>query len=89
MDIIMEKIKKLVVYEEYIDSPFPNGESLKNVEKRVRNILIFVYENYQGKTIGIIAHRVPQLALEVITKHITWEETIANDWRKTESWQPG
>ena len=42
-----------------------------------------------GKTIGIVAHRAPQLALEVISKGITWEEANALDWRKTGDWQPG
>ena len=81
--------KKLVVYEDHIDKPFPNGESLKDVEKRVREFLDYARENYKGKTIGIVAHRAPQLALEVITKNITWEEAIKNDWRKTGDWQPG
>lgn len=81
--------KKLIVYEEHIDIPFLNGESLKDVENRVRDFLKYINKNYQGKTIGIIAHRAPQLALEVITKHISWEEANANDWRKTGDWQPG
>ena len=81
--------KKLVIYEEHTDKSFPNGESLKDVEKRVKEFLIFINNNYQGKTIGIIAHRAPQLALEVITKHIKWETAIKNDWRKTGEWQPG
>jgi hypothetical protein len=46
-------------------------------------------EKYKNKTIGIIAHRAPQLAIEVITKNITWEEANKNDWRKTGDWQPG
>ena len=29
------------------------------------------------------------LALEVITKNISWKEAIDNDWRKTKNWQPG
>ena len=29
--------KNQVIYEEHIDEPFPNGESLKDVEKRVRS----------------------------------------------------
>lgn len=81
--------KKLVIYEKHIDEPFPNGESLKDVEKRLREFLKDIQENYPEKTIGIIAHRAPQLALEVITKHISWEEANANDWRKTGNWQPG
>ena len=81
--------KKLVVFEDHIDEPFPNGESLKDVEKRVREFLDYAKVNYKGKTIGIVAHRAPQLAIEVITKNITWEEANKNDWRKTGDWQPG
>ena len=29
------------------------------------------------------------LALEVITKNISWKEAIDNDWRKTKNWKPG
>ena len=83
------KDKNLVIYEEHIEKPFPNGESLKDVEKRIRNFIEFLKDNYQGKTVGIIAHRAPQLALEVITKGISWKEANKNDWRKTKAWQPG
>ena len=83
------KHKSLVIYEDHIDDPFHNGESLKQVENRVREFTEEIKEKYPGKTIGIVAHRAPQLALEVITKNITWEEAIKNDWRKTGDWQPG
>ena len=83
------KDKNLIIYEDHIDIPFPNGESLKDVEKRIREFIYYVKENYSGKTIGIVAHRATQLALEVIIKNITWEEAIKNDWRKTGDWQPG
>ena len=81
--------KNQIIYEDHINNPFPNGESLKDVEKRLRDFLKYVKENYKDKTIGIIAHRAPQLAIEVITKNISWEEANANDWRKTGAWQPG
>ena len=83
------KHKSLVIYEEHIEDKFPNGESLKDVENRMREFTKFLKENYPGKTVGIVAHRAPQLALEVITQNITWEEAIENDWRKTGAWQPG
>ena len=83
------KHKSLVIYEEHIYNSFPNGESLKDVEIRMREFIEFLRENYSGKTIGIVAHRAPQLALEVITQNKTWEEAIKNDWRKTGAWQPG
>lgn len=79
----------LVVYEDHITNPFPNGESLKDVEARVRDFCNYLLENYDGKTVALVAHKAPQLALEVITKGITWEEAIANDWRKIKAWRPG
>ena len=81
--------KSLVIYEDHIIEKFPKGESLKDVEIRIRDFIEFLKENYSGQTIGIVAHRAPQLALEVITKGISWEEAIDNDWRKTGDWQPG
>ena len=81
--------KKLVVYEEHIENPFPNGESLKDVERRMYSFINYLKENFYDKKIGIVAHRAPQLALEVLTKKISWEEAIENDWRKTKAWQPG
>ena len=81
--------KSLVVYEEHINYAFPNGESLKDVEKRVRDFILEIKEKYDGKTIAIVAHRAPQLALEVISKNISWEEANQSDWRKIGDWQPG
>ena len=81
--------KKLVTYEEHIDERFPNGESLKDVQKRIAEFIEDIKERYEGKTIAIVAHRAPQLAFEVITKKLTWEEALEKDWRKTKSWQPG
>ncbi len=83
------KDKNQVIYEGHIDTPFPNGESLKDVEKRISNFIQFLKGNYKGKTIGIVAHRAPQLAFEVLTKNISWEEAIKNDWRKSKAWKPG
>ncbi len=79
----------LVKYEDHIDTPFANGESLKDVENRVKKFCDYLLENYNGKTVALVAHKAPQLALEVITKNINWKEAIAKDWRKTKSWQPG
>ena len=83
------KDTSLVKYEDHIDSKFPNGESLKEVEKRMRNFCEYLLKNYNGKTVALVAHKAPQLALEVITKNISWKEAIDCDWRKTKNWQPG
>lgn len=83
------KDSSLVKYEEHITNPFPNGESLIDVEKRLRDFCNYLLEKYNNKTVALVSHKAPQLALEVITKNITWEEAIEKDWRKTKSWQPG
>ena len=83
------KDSSLVIDEDHISEPFPNGESMLDVEKRIRDFSQYLLNNYDGKTIAIVAHKAPQLAFEVITKNITWEEALDNDWRKTKSWQPG
>lgn len=81
--------KSLVIYEEHIEKPFPNGEFLKDVERRIDDFIKFLKDNYHGKKVGIVAHRAPQLAFEVLTKNISWEEANRNDWRKAKAWQPG
>jgi len=83
------KSTDLVRYEDHVEGPFPNGESLKDVEARVRDFSNYLLENYDNKHIAIVAHKAPQMAFQVITKGITWQEAIENDWRKTKSWQPG
>lgn len=73
----------------FIDKPYPNGESYKDVEKRIRDFLDFLKENYDRKHIAIIAHQGSQLALDVILKGKTWEQAINEDWREKKAWQPG
>ena len=76
---------------EHIDKPFPNGESYKDVEKRIRSFLDDLIKNYSGKNVAIVAHRAPQLALDVLLKRKTWEQTVNEDWRikKPPEWKPG
>ena len=75
--------------EEHIDAPFPNGESMHDVEKRMREFLEELGEKYAGKNVAVLAHKAPQLALQVICDGLTWLEAIEKDWRKTKDFQPG
>jgi broad specificity phosphatase PhoE len=74
---------------EHIDKPFPNGESYKDVEKRIRSFLKDLLKNFAGKNVAIVAHRAPQLALDVLLKRKTWKRAIEKDWRRRKAWQPG
>lgn len=81
---IVEPMQEESVYER-----FPSGESYEDVKKRVIDFLNFLYDNYRGKHAAIVAHKAPQLALDVILRNKTWEEAFAEDWRKKKAWQPG
>ncbi len=75
--------------KEMHEKPFPNGESYEDVKHRMEDFLKFLKENYDGKRVALVTHKAPQLALDVLLKGMTWDEALANDWRKTKSWQPG
>lgn len=84
-----KKVEALIL--KHINKPFPNGESYKDVEKRVRSFLRDLLKKYAGKRVAIVAHRAPQLALEVILNGRTWEQAIKEDWRSKQpkEWKPG
>ncbi|MBD3360569.1 hypothetical protein GF366_02080 [Candidatus Peregrinibacteria bacterium] len=75
--------------EENITKRFPEGESYEDVKARIQDFLNDLKKNYNGKHIAIVAHKAPQLALDVLLKNKTWEQAFEEDWRKTKSWQPG
>lgn len=75
--------------EKHITNRFPEGESYEDVKARIADFLHFLKENHEGKNVAIVAHKAPQLALNVLLKGKTWEEAFAEDWRKTKAWKPG
>ena len=75
--------------EECIANRFPEGESYEDVKTRVADFLEFLKKDYDGKNVAIVAHKAPQLALDVLIKGKTWKQALAEDWRKTKAWKPG
>lgn len=74
--------------EQYIEKPYPNGESYLDTEKRIHDFL--EEKKLEGrKHIAILGHEATQLALEVICNRKTWQEAMDGDWRKSQAWQPG
>ncbi len=74
---------------DFVNTKFPNGESYKDVEKRIADFLKLLKKSYDGKHVAIVAHQAPQLALDVLIKKRTWEQAIKEDWRHTKEWKPG
>ncbi len=75
--------------EKMVQERFPNGESYEDVKFRIESFLKDIEKNYNGKQIAIVAHKAPQIVLDVLLKNMTWDEAFANDWRKVGKWQPG
>ncbi|MFA5047840.1 MAG: histidine phosphatase family protein [Patescibacteria group bacterium] len=75
--------------EKRITERFPGGESYEDVKARIADFIEFLKQNYDGKDVAIVAHKAPQLALDVLLNSKAWEQAFAEDWRKTKSWQPG
>jgi broad specificity phosphatase PhoE len=69
----------------HISLPFPNGESYENTAKRMKDFLIYLLKNFDGKKVMVIGHRATQYGLEHWIKKISLEEAIATPWQ----WQPG
>jgi alpha-ribazole phosphatase/probable phosphoglycerate mutase len=59
------------------------------VKVRITSFLHDLKQNYDGKHIAIVAHKAPQLALEVLLKNRTWDDAFAEDRRKRKARQPG
>ena len=75
--------------EKFILERFPGGESYEDVKRRIADFIEFLKKDYSGKNVAIVAHKAPQLALDVLLKEKTWQQAFAEDWRKTKAWQPG
>lgn len=70
---------------EHITEPFPNGESYEQTAERIRNFLVDLLKNYNGKKVMIIGHRATQYGLEHWIKKIPVKEVVTASWK----WQPG
>ena len=73
----------------YIYNNFPNGESYKDVEKRISDFLDYLKNNHSYQHVAIVAHKAPQFAFDVLLKKRTWEQAINEDWRLEKKWRPG
>ena len=75
--------------EHNFSTKFPKGESYDDVKARIADFLSMLKRDYEGKHVALVAHKAPQLSLEVLLNGLTWQEASERDWRKRKTWQPG
>jgi broad specificity phosphatase PhoE len=91
-DLTRTNSKKIdSIFLKHINKPFPNGESCKDVEKRISSFLNDLLKKHSGKNVALVSHRVPQLAVEVLINKKTWRQALDTDWRlkQPKEWKPG
>lgn len=70
---------------ERINNPFPNGESYEQTSARMKEFLMDLMRDYDGKKVMIIGHRATQYGLDYWILGKSLKEIIATPFK----WQPG
>ena len=73
------------VKADYVNKPFPSGESFTQTTEYMRQFLNDVLDAYNEKVIIIIGSRATQYGLDHWLKGIPLREVVAAPWK----WQPG
>jgi len=68
-----------------VNAPFPDGESLRDVVRRVECFLADLARDWDGKHVVVIGHRATLLAFEHQLRGVSLEEAAAAPFE----WQPG
>ena len=69
----------------HVDEPFPNGESYRQVARRVSAWLEDAVASHSADTVLVVGHRATFYALEHLVKHTSLEDVVIAPWQ----WQPG
>lgn len=69
----------------WIEQPFPDGESYTQTTERMRSFLENLKKNYSSKTVMLIGHRATQYGLEHLINGVPLPAAVTVPWK----WQPG
>ena len=70
---------------EFVDKPFPKGESYLQTSVRMKIFLQDLLKNYTGKKVMIVGHRATQYGLEHWINGVPFKDAVTAPWY----WQPG
>ncbi len=68
--------KEKVNLKNHISEAFEGGQSLKDIENQVLELLNELYHNHKGKSIAIVSHRGPKDAIEVLVNGLSWKDSL-------------
>lgn len=68
-----------------IHEPFPNGESYTQTNMRMKDFLLELSKEYNGKKVMIIGHRATQYGLDSLINGVSLETLVTTKF----VWQPG
>jgi broad specificity phosphatase PhoE len=67
-----------------IDTPFPDGESFRDVIERVRSFVEDITRDHEGERVLVIGHMATRVALDHLLAGVPLEEAVGGH-----TWQPG
>ena len=70
---------------DHTSEPFPNGESYKQTNIRMKSFLRDLLRDFDGKKVMIIGHRATQYGLESLINGVDLKQAVTAPWK----WQPG
>ena len=72
---------------DFLDTPYPNGESWRQAVERVGGFLTDVPTRWSGKRILVVGHVATRWAFDHLLNNIPLERLAAEDFRWQEGWQ--
>ncbi len=80
-------IEEIEPREDYIDDPYPGGESWQQAVERLRDFLEDVVPEFEGKRILAIGHGAQRYGMEHLLRGRPLEEIIPADFGWQEGWE--
>ena len=72
---------------QYLDEPYPNGESWRQAVQRVSHFLEDLHLRWEGKRVLVVGHVATRWAFEHYLNHVALEDLMEADFRWQAGWE--
>lgn len=83
----MPTVELLRNRRQYLDEPYPNGESWRQAIHRVSHFLENLHLRWEGKRVLVIGHVATRWAFDHYLNHVVLEDLIEADFGWQEGWE--